>query len=126
MSMGSRSLPAPTAEQKRRWADAREKGCIAGLIEGGDCSGVLEQHHLKSGNLRMGHWFTVCLCAGHHARAAGLSKVYGNERLMLVQDRLLGYKTPRIRERNRKSKCTRSDKTLPNNIWTRESAEGTN
>lgn len=32
---------------------------------------------------------------------------------------------PQARERNRKSRCTRSPKTLPNN-WTRERAEGSN
>lgn len=111
MSFGSRSLPKASPEQVRRWELARAAGCVVSLR--GGCGGNLEQHHLKSGNLRMGHWWTVCLCQNHHAQAAKLAKEHGNERLMALQDWWIGYVTPRIRERNRKSKCTRSSKTLP-------------
>lgn len=110
MSFGSRSLPAPTAEQKRRWELAWKSGCVVSLR--GDCGGHLEQHHLKSGNLRMGHWWTVCLCQSHHAQAAKLAKEHGNEQLMMLQDAKLGYVTPRVRERRKKSRCT-TNRALP-------------
>ena len=127
MSFGSRSLPKATPEQIRRWALARQRGCVVTRCRPDACNGALEQHHLKSGNLRMGHWWTVCLCKGHHDQAAKLAKEHGNEQLMMLQDSLLGYVTPRIRERSRRrgSQCTASTKQVPRN-WNRERAEGTN
>lgn len=26
----------------------------------------LECHHILQGNKRLGHWYTLCLCKGHH------------------------------------------------------------
>lgn len=110
MSFGSKSLPNATPEQVKRWEAAHRGGCIMG----GECSGALEQHHLKSGNLRMGHWWTVCLCQKHHAEAAKITKFRGNTWMMQRQDEILGYITPRIRERNKPNrKTTASTKTYP-------------
>ena len=103
MSFGSKSLPAPHLKQLARWNLARQRGCVVSECRPDPCKGALEQHHLKSGNLRMGHWWTVCLCQGHHAQAAKLAKEHGNEQLMMLQDARLGYVTPRIRERRRRN-----------------------
>lgn len=73
MSMGSRSLPPPTAEQKRRWGLMEQFGCIACHMQGrlgfGQC-GEPQRHHLtvggKHGAPRLGHDFTVMLGAWHH------------------------------------------------------------
>lgn len=66
MSLGSRSLPAPTADEKRRQDACRKSGCIACFLDGKRSLEPRETHHLKVGNLRAGERFTVCLCAWHH------------------------------------------------------------
>ena len=118
-------------------------------------AGVTEIHHLtlggKHGAPRLGHDFTIPLCGWHHrgvirpgtrgfdanymATLYGPSyaltpkafrREYGSDEVLLGEvNKAIGWTKEPVRERARKSKCTRSSKTLPNN-WTRESAEGTN
>ena len=69
MSMGSKSLPPPAPDELRRWDKLRDYGCICcrqrlGVFE------HAEIHHLLLGGRRMGHRFTVGLCAWHHRGAA--------------------------------------------------------
>lgn len=130
MSMGSRSLPPPAAEQKRRWDLIREKGCICCAMHGR--SRAAEIHHIKSGNVRLGHDYTIGLCAWHHrgeyvgrnvlgdpigsihilgpSLAKGSSVFHWefgqDEYLLKFQNELIGWTAPPVRERNRKSRCT--------------------
>lgn len=59
MSFGSKSLPKPDSEQLRRWELIRAWGCVI-------CGQPAEIHHLKSGNVRIGHDYTIGLCSFHH------------------------------------------------------------
>lgn len=134
MSFGSRSLPPPTAEQKRRWELIRKSGCL--------CCRMMnlgfrwpEIHHIKSGNLRMGHDFTIGLCAWHHqghkvvpsARGdeVGVNvgppltlkrdfiREFGDEMYLLgEQNKEIGWTKEPVRERKKKSRCTASDKQV--------------
>jgi hypothetical protein len=68
--------PMATKAQKRRWADARARGCVAchlNLVEKGlarvSYGNDLEIHHLLSGGRRRGHAETICLCTYHHQGA---------------------------------------------------------
>lgn len=63
----------PTAAEKRRWVEARVRGCVACYLnetEGGRIRASygrnLEIHHLLSAGKRRGHRQTVCLCHFHH------------------------------------------------------------
>lgn len=117
MSFGSRSLPKPTAEQLRRWDLIRAKGCICCRLQG--YMGGVEIHHLKSGNVRMGHDFTVGLCDFHHrgvgdgigpSLADGARTFHnefgGDDWLLAEQNRAIGWTAKPVRERVRKSRCT--------------------
>lgn len=68
--------PVATKAQKKRWADARARGCVAchlNLVEKGlaraSYANDLEMHHLLSGGRRRGHDETICLCTYHHQGA---------------------------------------------------------
>lgn len=41
-------------------------GCAACSMIGIPNHHMIECHHILQGNRRMGHWFTIPLCAGHH------------------------------------------------------------
>jgi hypothetical protein len=109
MSLGSKSLPPPTAEQKRRWELIRAKGCIIARSEG---MGFVpcEIHHLKSGNVRMGHDFTIGLSAWIHRKSVlspkrhyGVSLMDGSaafHRAYGSDDRLLKYQNADFKFRN--------------------------
>ena len=56
---------ALTEEDKNRFHRLREHGCIACKIMGFGWS-VPEIHHLTKGFKRLGHEFTLPLCAWHH------------------------------------------------------------
>ncbi len=124
MSFGSKSLDQPTPDQLRRWGLMTEKGCVACIQSGRivNC-GRLEIHHLKSGNLRMGHDFTVCLGAWHHRQVkwddhslAGMRDWFGpslmdgsnifaerfgrNHELLKYQNELIGWTAEPKRERS--------------------------
>lgn len=94
MSFGSRSLPPPTAAEKRRQEACRAAGCEAcnllGIPKAEHC-GRLETHHLVEAGLRVGERFTVCLGAFHHRGVAkrGLSLQESRDRYgpNLVDDR---------------------------------------
>ena len=48
----------------RRFQKFQDIGCIACRMRG--AYSVPEVHHLKSGNKRRGHQFTIPLCPAHH------------------------------------------------------------
>lgn len=64
--MQSRSIPAPTKDEKRRMAAIIEIGCCACRQHHPESLYPVEVHHLLDGGVRRGHAFTVALCAWHH------------------------------------------------------------
>lgn len=42
-------------------------GCIFCSLELGRRGPCQNRHHIISGNKRMGHWYTLPVCLGHHA-----------------------------------------------------------
>ena len=134
MSFGSRSLPAPTAEQKRRWGLIRASGCLICR----EVYGHLERaeiHHVLRGGLRLGHDWTYGACEWHHRgiwpahldpermesicgpSMARTPKAYrhefGNDEWLVgEQNRVIGWTAQPKRERNRKSRCT-TKRALP-------------
>ena len=72
MRRGS-STGAPTKAQEARIVAIKEGPCMAcmvlverGLIQRFKADGPCDAHHLKSGNIRRGHDFTIGLCGWHH------------------------------------------------------------
>lgn len=109
------STRAPTKREAQRIQAMMKLGCVACAVLGIPYANV-ECHHLLDGGVRMGHWFTLPLCAGHHQgrfttlqrkllereQRVGISDgrkrfnaVYGTERALWerVQDRL---KLPKV------------------------------
>lgn len=58
--------PWTDAELARAERMAVEIGCIFCALEGmiGRCD---NRHHIKSGQKRMGHWYTIPVCLVHHS-----------------------------------------------------------
>lgn len=57
---------APTVVERRRIDRMRQYGCVACAKLGVPNLNELELHHLLDGSRRMGHWYTIFLCRGHH------------------------------------------------------------
>lgn len=70
MSLGSRSLDPPTADEKRRTAAAKAKGCVAclqlGITDPKQQCGLLEENHILVAGGRIGHRYTYVLGLYHH------------------------------------------------------------
>lgn len=127
--MGSKSLPAATVEQLRRWDLIKQTGCLCCRMRG--LAGAVEIHHLKSGNVRMGHDFTIGLCAWHHrgvgSRAnevvLGPSLAHGSkpfhaefgsdQELLARQNHIIGWTKDPMRQRRRRRALT---KTVPREL----------
>lgn len=60
------SLRAPTRYEQERIEALKRLGCVACAVLGVPNLNHLELHHILSGGVRMGHWFTIFLCRGHH------------------------------------------------------------
>jgi hypothetical protein len=63
--MHSKHAKAATKAEKERFVKIKESGCLCCHIDGNkhvpcDC------HHLKAGNMRRGHAYTIGLCLWHH------------------------------------------------------------
>lgn len=68
-----RRQPVATKAQRKRWDDAKARGCVACHLNSVDhglarasYGNDLEMHHLLSGGRRIGHGATICLCHFHH------------------------------------------------------------
>jgi hypothetical protein len=59
-------LRAPTRYEAERIEALRKLGCVACAVLEVPNISSLELHHILSGGVRMGHWFTIFLCRGHH------------------------------------------------------------
>jgi hypothetical protein len=60
------SLAAPTKYEAERIEAMKSLGCVACAVLEVPNINDLELHHLLSGGIRMGHWYTIFLCRGHH------------------------------------------------------------
>ena len=58
--------PWTKAETARADRMATEIGCIFCALNTGQKGRCDHRHHIKSGNKRMGHWYTLPLCEKHH------------------------------------------------------------
>lgn len=54
-----------TKYEKMRVEAMLKLGCVC-CAQLGIVFGLVENHHLLDGYRRMGHWYTLPLCAGHH------------------------------------------------------------
>lgn len=63
--MQSTSLRAPTRYEQERFDAMLRLGCVACAVLGIPYAEV-QCHHILDGGVRMGHWFSLGLCAGHH------------------------------------------------------------
>ena len=62
------STRAPTKYEAERIEAMKRLGCVACAVLSIPYAHV-ECHHLLDGGVRMGHWFSIPLCAGHHRGA---------------------------------------------------------
>jgi hypothetical protein len=61
------STEPQTSEESKRIERILALGCICCVDAGYKRHGErLEVHHLLNGNKRIGHWYTIVLCVGHH------------------------------------------------------------
>lgn len=58
--------PWKKAELARAERMAVEIGCIYCWLEEGHRGPCDHRHHIKNGNKRMGHWYTLPVCERHH------------------------------------------------------------
>lgn len=63
------SLNSPTKYEQTRIDAMRKQGCVACAVLGVPNLNELELNHMLDGGHRMGHWFTIFLCRGHHQGA---------------------------------------------------------
>lgn len=49
----------------------RKLGCMCCALKGDVSQKPVELHHIKSGNKRLGHLYTIPLCAAHHRGKRG-------------------------------------------------------
>ena len=60
------SLRTPIRYEQERIEALKRLGCVACAVLGVPNVNQLELHHILSGGARLGHWFTIFLCRGHH------------------------------------------------------------
>jgi hypothetical protein len=60
------SLNSPTKYEAERIEAMKPLGCVACAVLGVPNLNHLELHHILSGGVRMGHYFSIFLCRGHH------------------------------------------------------------
>jgi Recombination enhancement, RecA-dependent nuclease len=63
------NAPGPTKLESERIDKMLQLGCAACAFLGVPNLVNTECHHLLDGNVRLGHWFSIPLCAGHHRGA---------------------------------------------------------
>ena len=74
--MMHRNYVRATAEEARRINRMKaEIGCICCLLRTGVPNYHVEVHHIVRGNKRLGHWYTLPLCRGHH-RIKGVGGIF--------------------------------------------------
>lgn len=63
--MQSTSLRTPTRYEAERIEAMMKLGCVACAVLGIPYAEA-QCHHILDGGTRMGHWFSIPVCAGHH------------------------------------------------------------
>lgn len=74
-----RNSIAPTKAERERIERMKMLGCICCYMFG--LWVHPEVHHIVVGNKRLGHWYTIPLCPGHHRGAWGV--LYAGQRIAL-------------------------------------------
>ena len=60
------NAPRATKRERARIAVIMAMSCIVCALSGDFTPRALECHHIVRGNKRLGHWYTLQLCVGHH------------------------------------------------------------
>lgn len=60
------NAPRATKAEKARAAIILSLTCVYCTLAGDFRKRELENHHIVRGNKRLGHWYTLQVCAGHH------------------------------------------------------------
>lgn len=60
------NAPRATKREKARIALILALTCVYCTLSGDFRKRDLENHHIVRGNKRLGHWYTLQVCAGHH------------------------------------------------------------
>lgn len=67
-----KGCPRATPAEFERMDLIRSMGCMCCALKGDVSTGkTIEVHHVKSGNKRLGHLYTIPLCSAHHRGARG-------------------------------------------------------
>jgi hypothetical protein len=80
----------PTKIEKDRIEKMLQMGCSACAFLGVPNLVNTEVHHLLDGNVRLGHWFCIGLCSGHHRGAwtqGQLTWIEPNQRVAISDGR---------------------------------------
>lgn len=64
--IGRTKAPPPTQEEQRRIKLIMGMSCAVCALHGDVSKRALECHHIVRGRKRLGHWYTLQLCRGHH------------------------------------------------------------
>lgn len=64
-----RNQKRATRAESLRIGRMKELGCCACIVYGIPNDRFIECHHIVEGNKRLGHLYTIPLCAGHHRGA---------------------------------------------------------
>lgn len=84
------ALAAPTKYETERIEAMKPLGCVACAVLEVPNINCLELHHILSGGIRMGHWYTIFLCRGHHQgdwQAAQLEWIEPEKRVAMPDSR---------------------------------------
>lgn len=60
------NAPRQTKRERARTATILSLTCVYCTLSGDFRKRPLENHHIVRGNKRMGHWYTLQVCVGHH------------------------------------------------------------
>lgn len=60
------NAPRQTKRERARTATILALTCVYCTLSGDFRKRPLENHHIVRGNKRMGHWYTLQVCVGHH------------------------------------------------------------
>jgi hypothetical protein len=69
--MQYKGMPKATPADFERMDRLREMDCMCCALKGDLPSKRVEIHHVKQGNKRLGHLYTIPLCAAHHRGERG-------------------------------------------------------
>jgi hypothetical protein len=62
----SKNMPKPTKAEQTRINLIMSMSCCVCALHGDVSKRALECHHIVRGGKRLGHWYTLQICRGHH------------------------------------------------------------